>query len=74
VQNVKDESMVAVAHLRLATIQLDQKHYDAALAELGQAHPSAFDALFLDLRAMCRQPRVTRLLPVMHTRLRLPSW
>jgi len=50
VQNVKDESMVAVAHLRLATIQLDQKHYDAALAELGQAHPSAFDALFLDLR------------------------
>lgn len=48
VQNVKDESMVAVAHLRLATIELDQKRYDAAIAELGQAHPSAFDALFLD--------------------------
>lgn len=48
VQNVKDESAVAVAHLRLATILLDQQHYDAAIAELGQAHPSAFDALFLD--------------------------
>lgn len=48
VQNVKDESMVAVAHLRLATILLDQKRYDAALSELSQAHPAAFDALFLE--------------------------
>ncbi len=48
VANSKDEALVAVAHLRLAAILLDQKRYDGAIAELTQAHPSSFDALFLD--------------------------
>lgn len=46
----KDESLLAVARLRLATVLLDEKQYDAALAELAQAHPASYDALFLDLK------------------------
>lgn len=46
----QDESLQAVARLRLATVLLDEKQYDAALAELAQAHPASFDTLFLDLK------------------------
>ncbi|MFC3625734.1 YfgM family protein [Vogesella amnigena] len=45
-----DEALMAVARLRLATVLLDEKQYDAALAELDSPHPAAFDSLFLDLK------------------------
>ena len=45
-----DESLLAVARLRLATVLLDEKQPDAALAELAQAHPASYDTLFLDLK------------------------
>lgn len=47
----KDETLQAVARLRLASVLLDEKQYDAALAELAMAHPATFDAMFLDLKA-----------------------
>lgn len=47
----KDETLQAVARLRLAAVLLDEKQYDVALAELAMAHPVAFDAMFLDLKA-----------------------
>lgn len=47
----KDDTLQAVARLRLAAVLLDEKQYDAALAELAMAHPVAFDAMFLDLKA-----------------------
>lgn len=46
----KNENLLAVARLRLATIMLDEKQYDAALAELAQARPASFDGLYFDLR------------------------
>ncbi|OWY37767.1 hypothetical protein CEK28_15180 [Xenophilus sp. AP218F] len=49
-QHSKDESVVAIARLRLASLQLDQKAYDAAVAELNKEHPAAFDALYLELK------------------------
>ena len=42
--------MSAIARLRLASLLLDQKTYDAAIAELNKEHPAGFDALFLDLK------------------------
>ena len=45
----KNPSMQAVARLRLAGLLLDQKQYDAALAQLENA-PPAFAALFADRR------------------------
>lgn len=45
-----DESLLATARLRLATVLLDEKQYDQALAELAQARPASFDTLFLDLK------------------------
>lgn len=45
-----DEVVMAVARLRLATVLLDEKQYDAALAELSQPRPAAFDSQFLDLK------------------------
>jgi predicted negative regulator of RcsB-dependent stress response len=47
----KDETLQAIARLRLAAVLLDEKQYDAALAELANAHPATFDAMFLDLKA-----------------------
>ncbi|QOZ83302.1 MULTISPECIES: YfgM family protein [Chromobacterium] len=48
--NSKDESVSAIARLRLASLLLDLKTYDAAIAELNKEHPAGFDALFLDLK------------------------
>ncbi|MEN5157979.1 YfgM family protein [Achromobacter spanius] len=45
----KNPSMQAVARLRLAGMMLDQKQYDAALAQLNNP-PAAFAALFADRR------------------------
>ena len=46
----KEESVKAVARLRLASLLLDQKNYTAAIAELERARPVGFDALFVDLK------------------------
>ncbi len=45
----KNPSMQSVARLRLAGMMLDQKHYDAALAQLNNP-PAAFAALYADRR------------------------
>lgn len=48
--NSAEADLKAVARLRLAAVLLDQKKYDAAISELSQDHPVAFDALFLDMK------------------------
>ncbi|KIA80726.1 YfgM family protein [Chromobacterium amazonense] len=50
VTNGKDEAMQAIARLRLASLHLQQKKYDAAISELNQPHPAAFDAEYLELK------------------------
>lgn len=50
VEHAKEPALQAVARLRLAAVLLDEKRYDAAIAELNQEHVSAYDALFLDLK------------------------
>ncbi|UTH72565.1 tetratricopeptide repeat protein [Chromobacterium sp. IIBBL 290-4] len=49
-QNSKDDAVKAIARLRLAALHLDQKKYDAAVSELNQEHPAAFDAQYLELK------------------------
>ncbi|AXK39732.1 YfgM family protein [Crenobacter cavernae] len=49
-QHSDEAALKALAHLRLAAVQLDEKRFDAAIAELNQEHPTSFDALFLDLK------------------------
>nr|WP_294867788.1 tetratricopeptide repeat protein [uncultured Pseudogulbenkiania sp.] len=49
-EHAKEPALQAVARLRLAAVLLDEKRYDAAIAELNQEHVSAYDALFLDLK------------------------
>lgn len=39
-----------VAHLRLASILLDEKNYADALKHLDATHPAAFDGLYADLK------------------------
>jgi len=46
----QEADLKAVARLRLAAVLLDQKKYDAAISELSQDHPVAFDSLFLDMK------------------------
>jgi predicted negative regulator of RcsB-dependent stress response len=48
--HAKEPALVALAHLRLSSVLLDEKQYDAALAELDSAHDSAFDALYFDAK------------------------
>lgn len=49
-ENTKDTSLLSMARLRLAAISLDEKKYDAALAELAKEHDAVFAAEFLDLK------------------------
>lgn len=44
------DDMRALARVRLAGVQLDEKAYDDALKTLDAPHPPAFDALFADRR------------------------
>jgi predicted negative regulator of RcsB-dependent stress response len=44
------EPLVALAHLRLASVLLDAREFPAALAELNAAHPAEFDSPFFDLK------------------------
>jgi predicted negative regulator of RcsB-dependent stress response len=50
VANSKEDELKAVARLRLAAVQLDQKKYDEAIATLDGKHHAAFEGLFLDMR------------------------
>lgn len=49
VQNSSDAALVQLARLRLAGVLLEQKNYDAALAQLADPSP-AFTALYADRR------------------------
>ncbi len=48
VDHSRDEDTVAIARLRLAGVQLDQKKYDDALKLLDASHAPAFDGLYAD--------------------------
>lgn len=49
-EHARDAETRAVAQLRLATVRLDEKQYDQALALLERGHPEAYDGLYADLR------------------------
>lgn len=49
-ENAADSSLTSMAHLRLAAVFLDEKKYDAALAELAREHDAVFAVEFLDLK------------------------
>ncbi|MBV8046252.1 MAG: tetratricopeptide repeat protein [Paludibacterium sp.] len=48
--HAKEPALVSLAQLRLANVLLDQKQYDAAVAQLNLAHEPAFDALYFDAK------------------------
>jgi len=50
VANSKEPAVRDLARLRLASVQLDQKEYDAALKTLSSTHSDAFDFRFQDLK------------------------
>lgn len=50
VANSKEDELKSIARLRLATVLLDQKQYDAALAALEGKQSEAFVGLFLDMK------------------------
>ena len=50
VANSKETELISIARLRLATVLLDQKQYDAAVAALDAKHSDAFAGLFLDMK------------------------
>lgn len=49
-KNAKDEGLRALARLRLASVMLDERAFDEALAELNASHPVAFAPRYADLR------------------------
>ncbi len=50
VANSKEDELKYVARLRLASVLMDKKEYDAALAALDGKHHESFAGLFLDAR------------------------
>lgn len=48
--HAKEPVLVSLAQLRLASVLVDQKQYDAAVSELNQAHDPAYDALYSDAK------------------------
>jgi predicted negative regulator of RcsB-dependent stress response len=46
----KEPALVALAQIRIANVLMDQKQYDAAIAQLDRAHDAAFDALYYDAK------------------------
>ena len=50
IDKARDDETAALARLRLAGIQLDEKKYDEALALLDAKHSQAFAPLYSDLR------------------------
>ncbi|GGY05411.1 YfgM family protein [Paludibacterium paludis] len=49
-EHASEPGIKAVALLRLAGLELDQKNFPAALAALAREHDAAFDAEFLDMK------------------------
>jgi predicted negative regulator of RcsB-dependent stress response len=50
IDHASEDGLQNVARLKLASLLLDEKKYDEALRQLDAKHPSAFDALYADLR------------------------
>ncbi len=50
IKHTDEEGLKNVARLNLASLLLDQKSYDEALALLDTAHPESFDGLYADLK------------------------
>jgi predicted negative regulator of RcsB-dependent stress response len=48
--NTKEPALLALAQLRLASVMLDQKQYDGAVAVLNRPHDAAYDALYYDAK------------------------
>lgn len=48
--HAKETALVSLAQLRLASVLLDDKQYDAAIAQLNLAHDPAFDGLYFDAK------------------------
>lgn len=49
-KNAQEDPVKSIALLQLAAIQLDEKHYDAALKTLAEKHDAGFDGIFTDLK------------------------
>lgn len=49
-KNAQEDPVKSIALLQLAAIQLDEKHYDAALKTLAEKHDAGFDGIFADLK------------------------
>lgn len=50
IKHADEEGLKNVARLNLASLLLDEKNYDEALALLDTAHPESFDGLYADLK------------------------
>jgi predicted negative regulator of RcsB-dependent stress response len=50
IDHASETSLQDTAHLKLASVLLDEKKYDEALKQLDSAHPESFTGLYADLR------------------------
>lgn len=50
IEHSSETGLQDIAHLKLASILLDEKNYDGALKQLDATHPEAFTGLYADLR------------------------
>lgn len=50
IEHAGESGLQDTARLKLASVLLDEKQYDAALKQLDAAHPEAFTGLYADLR------------------------
>ena len=50
IEHASESGLQDTAHLKLASILLDEKKYDEALKQLDAAHPDSFTGLYADLR------------------------
>ena len=50
IEHASETGLQDTAHLKLASVLLDEKKYDEALKQLDAAHPESFTGLYSDLR------------------------
>lgn len=50
IDHASEDGLQNVARLKLASLLLDEKKYDAALKQLDAKHPASFDGLYADLK------------------------
>jgi len=50
IDHASEDGLQNVARLKLASLLLDEKKYDAALKQLDAKHPPSFDGLYADLK------------------------